>query len=533
MTARKHIRWQLGLVCLLVLACTTAAHAADGDLDRSFGKGGRQITDLGALDQAAAIALAPGGKIVVAGTRLMPAKPSRDFAVARYNRNGSLDRSFSGDGIQTTDLVENDLAYGVAIQRDGRIVVVGESWEVGTVLARYHTNGSLDPSFGTGGIQTAGFGPARDVAIQPDGKIVTAGGSGDFAVARFNADGSPDAGFSAGGLLGTGVAATGSGATSVTLAPGGRIVAAGAATAAAGRGGLDIALARYKGDGGLDASFSADGTLTAGHAGVDDYPNDLTVQRDGKLIAAGQVGLDGFGLFRFNRDGSPDTTFGGDGLRTANVSAGSDAARGVALQPGGKIVVAGAGDGFTLARLRSSGSLDTSFSKDGKQTTTMSRGYDLATGIAVQPDCKIVVAGEADGDFALARYRSACPPGAAQGGLDARARLFGSRSQKLGRFVSVSASCREDPCRVTASGSFRVPQAAPDAATAYALTTVRRTITRKGTRARIALRLGKGARTAISRSLRRGQRVTVKLRVNFRQPDAKTATLRRNVRLKL
>ena len=533
MTSHVRMSWQLGLVCLLVLACPGAARAADGDLDRSFGHGGRQVTDLGALDQATAIALAPGGKIVVAGTRMVPAKPSRDFALARYNRDGSLDRSFSGDGIQTTDIAENDLAYGVAIQRDGKIVLVGESWEVGTALARYNTNGSLDPSFGTGGIQTAGFGPAREVAIQPDGKIVTAGGSSDFAVMRFNADGSPDAAFGAGGLLSSGVAATGRDATSVALAPGGRIVAAGAATTTAGRGGLDIAIARYKGaDGSSDASFSADGKLTAGHAGVDDYASDLTVQPDGKLIAAGQVGLDGFGLFRFNPDGSPDTTFGGDGLRTANVSAGNDGARGVALAPGGRIVVAGDGDGFTLARLRSSGSLDTSFSKDGRQTTTMSGGYDVATGVAVQPDCRIVVAGEADGDFALARYRSACPPGGARGG-DPRARLFGSRSQKLGRVVSVSASCREDPCRVTARGSVRVVQTAPGAATAFALKAVRRTIARKGARARIALRLGKAARAAIRRALRRGPRVTVKLHVSFRQPGAKTTTLRRNVRLKL
>ena len=506
------------------------AHAGARDLDATFSGDGRQLVDIGALDQAAAIALAPDGKIVVVGTRLAPARPSRDIAVVRLRRDGSLDKSFSGDGIQTTNISENDLAYGVAVGRDGRIVVVGESWELGTVLVRYATDGSLDPSFGTGGVQTAGFGPARDVAIQPDGRIVTAGGASAFAIARFNADGSPDLGFGAAGLSTAGAAANG-GATSVALQPDGRIVAAGANMTGAGRGDLDIALIRLSANGSADMSFAGDGTLTAGQPGIDESANDLAVQRNGRIVAAGQVDLDGFRLFRWRRDGVPDATFAGDGSQTTNVSAGSDVARGVALQPGGQIVAVGGGKGFTLARFQSGGSLDTGFSEDGKLTMALNGGYNVAAGVAIAPDCKIVVAGEAGGDFAVARLKSACPAGyEPSGGTPeivgpARTRLYGSRVQRLGRYVRVSASCHEDPCRVTVSGTIRMAS--------LRLKAVSRTIARKGSRATIALRLGTAARAAIRRALRADRRVTVKLRVSFVQPGAMPRSLRRNVRLTL
>ena len=192
--------------------------------------------------------LQTNGKIVVAG------HAGDDFALARYNTNGSLDTTFSGDGKQTTDFGDSDGANAVGLQADGRIVAVGFTGggvNSAFALARYNPNGSLDTSFSGDGKQTTGFGGfarANGVAIKSTGRIIVAGGggaSGDFAIARYNPTGSLDTSFSGDGKQTTDFGGAGERANAVALQGDGNIVAAGVGLGAYAT--RDFALARYKG----------------------------------------------------------------------------------------------------------------------------------------------------------------------------------------------------------------------------------------------------------------------------------------------
>jgi uncharacterized delta-60 repeat protein len=164
-------------VAALMLAFVAPAHALPGDLDPTFGAGGKVTGPLGSDDAAGDMALQPDGRIVEVGTR--STSGGDDFVMVRYLADGSLDTSFSGDGVQTTDLGGTDRAMGVAIQPDGKIVVAGAGGAVGTDIAvvRYKPDGALDTSFSDDGKQITDlnaneYGTA--VAVQPDGGIVVA-----------------------------------------------------------------------------------------------------------------------------------------------------------------------------------------------------------------------------------------------------------------------------------------------------------------------------------------------------------------------
>jgi len=304
------------------------------------------------------------------------------------------------------------------IQPDGKIVVVGRADEFGADdwgAVRYNTDGSLDTSFGSGGKITTGFGgddAAYGVVVQPDGKIVVAGsadasGADDFGVVRYNPNGALDTGFSGDGKQTTDFGGNDPAFEAVVQSDG-KIVVGGATDA---RGTDDFALARYNADGSLDHSYSHDGLQTTDFRGSD-AAQKIAIQPDDKVVAVGSTqprrGGSDFALARYGTNGSLDTSFSGDGLQTTDLGSSDDAALGVAIQPDGKIVLAGISLGnFGLARYQSNGALDPAFSGDGTVTTTFG-GYDLAAGsMAIQPDGKIVAAGgteTADQDFALARY---------------------------------------------------------------------------------------------------------------------------------
>ncbi|MDX3539480.1 calcium-binding protein [Streptomyces sp. MB09-01] len=227
-------------------------NALDGSLDTTFDGDGKVLTSFAGIQgggTAYGLALQADGRIIAAGE--MTEGLVRDFALARYNANGTLDTSFSGDGRVTTDLGSMDTAQDVMVQSDGRIVAVGGSSPGVFSLARYHADGTLDTTFdGDGRVTTNLGGPqggssAYDVVQQSDGKLVAVGGgNGDFALARYLTDGSLDTGFGGG----DGTVATNFGgadlAHSVALLPDGRLVAAGGGGAAE-----DFALARYEGGG--------------------------------------------------------------------------------------------------------------------------------------------------------------------------------------------------------------------------------------------------------------------------------------------
>ncbi len=426
------------LVACVVLAAAllvTPAQAAPGELDPSFGTGGKVLTDIAPNGIAQALALQPDGKIIAVGSA--SGSGESIFALARYNPDGSPDTTFGSGGVVTTDFSFSGVfgggATAVALQPDGKIIAVGSSAFQNFALARYNPDGSLDSTFGSGGKVTTDFGfadaSALAVTVDPDGKIRVAGvrrpfdlTSIDFALARFNADGSLDSTFGAGGkvvspfgpLNGTSIFAE-------RFEPDGKILAAGIAFANFAPFGSngDFALARYNADGSVDTGFGTGGRLTTDFNGSDDEARGVAIQPDGKIVAAGSSGaIPQFALARYNPDGSLDSSFGVGGKVTTNVSPiAGNGARAVAIESGGDVLAAGSAftgvafggsDDFALVRYTAAGALDSSFGTGGTVITDFAGGNDRANALALQPDGRIVAAGFAfDGpvvDFALARY---------------------------------------------------------------------------------------------------------------------------------
>jgi uncharacterized delta-60 repeat protein len=436
-----------GILCGVVFLMPGVLQAAAGDLDPTFGSGGKVVGDFGGTDSAQDVALQPDGKIVIAG-KIGDTSGAVDFGVARYNADGSLDTTFGGGtGGVTTDFDgQNDEARALALQPDGKILVAGDAYvgpgpssEIDFALARYNSDGTLDTTFGGGtGKVTTDFSAldhAHDLVIQPDGRIVIVGqaspGGIVFAVARYQPDGTLDATFGAGtGKVTTDV--TGGGfdvAYAVALQSDGKILAAGDVQAPGPGTSEELAVVRYNADGTLDAGFGSGGKVRTDVTPESDQAHGIVVQPDGKILIAGFAFRD-FVVARYLSDGSPDPTFGGgSGRVTTDFGAAflGDRAWDIALRPDGKILAAGNGAGpggeidFALARYNSDGSPDPTFGGGlGRVTTDFNlssdRSDDTIEAIALQPDGRVVAAGgavfitgmSATFDVALARYLGEC-----------------------------------------------------------------------------------------------------------------------------
>lgn len=309
------------LVALLFsFSPTNHVQAAAGDLDPTFGEGGKVATTIsGAVDLAKAVAIQTDGKLIVVGLTFNGI--IGDFALVRYNTDGSLDATFGQGGNVTTDFFGDiDEPFAVAIQPDGRIVVVGSALNTEGItnfaLARYNADGSLDSTFGSGGKVTTDFsgnGSISDAALQADGKIVVAGeagssGLGDFALARYNANGSLDATFGQGGKVATDFFGGLDRANSLVIRPDGKIIAGGVASVDASFAGF--ALAEYNLDGSLNSTFGTGGKTTTNFFGALDFINAIALQPDGKIVAVGSAqrpsGGSAIALARYKSEGSFD-----------------------------------------------------------------------------------------------------------------------------------------------------------------------------------------------------------------------------------
>ena len=332
-----------------------ARYNSNGTLDTRFDRDGKLNTDFGINDndQGSTMAIQADGKILVAGTRASMLT-GNDFALARYNSNGTLDTSFDRDGKVTTDFGGLDLVNTMAIQADGKIVVAGSTgnFSVGNdfALARYNSNGTLDTSFDRDGKLTTNFGGAdiaTSMAIQADGKIVVAGGTGisEFAVARYNSNGSLDTSFDRDGKLTTDFVSNYASATSMAIQADGKIVVAGVSSMSSG----NFALVRYNSNGSLDTSFDRDGKLTTDFGG-NDMATSMAIQADGKILVAG-ASSGNFAVARYNSNGSLDTSFDGDGKFTANFG-GNGGARSIAIQADGNVLVGGMSNNTNFALVR-------------------------------------------------------------------------------------------------------------------------------------------------------------------------------------
>jgi len=415
----------------LLLGLPVSAFAAPGDFDPSFDADGRVLTHFSGFEAANTLLVQSDGKLVAGGFSNASNPSSNDFALARYNPDGSLDTSFGTGGRVLTAFGGQDFIIALVQQADGKLVAAGGSnvrGDLDFALARYNPDGSLDPSFGSGGLVITEFGGGGErveaLIQQPDGKLVAAGVTGiggsdsprDFAMARYNSDGSLDTGFGFGGRLLTFLgAATDDFAFALVQQPDGKLVAAGGTDALGSN--AAFALVRYNPDGSFDTTFGVGGgVLTPFGGGV--AARALVRQPDGKLVAAGEssaTGIPDFTLARYNPDGSLDASFGIGGLVFTDFGGNTDdVAEELVLQPDGKLVAAGGSNAtgrfdVAMARYLPNGSLDTSFGAGGLVRTDFGSTFPrFFIGLALQTDAKVITAGQSDAsgdlDFALARY---------------------------------------------------------------------------------------------------------------------------------
>lgn len=379
------------------------------------------MTDFeGDNDEATAIAIQSDGKILVAGYAKTTSN-SNDFALVRYNQDGSLDTSFGTNGKVTSDAVGSDYANAIAIQGDGKIVLAGYTTSGGVkfFIVRYNDDGTLDTSFGTNGMLhtdiTSGENDiAYGVAIQGD-KIVAVGYTGtsaDIAIVRYNEDGTPDTSFDTDGIVTTDIDSANNYGRAVVIDSNNILVG--------GDFGNNnkLFVLRYSSNGTLDTSFNSNGYVTTHIGSGYTYGNSLFLDLDGKILIAGdaKVGTPAyydFAIVRYMANGDLDTTFGTGGIVTTNFNEtnSNDYAYAVKVDSSGRIIVAGHTElsgfyDFAVARYDSNGNLDSSF---GKKIYDLGSGDDHVSCMAIQSDGKIIVAGRTKNtatdktDFALIR----------------------------------------------------------------------------------------------------------------------------------
>lgn len=385
---------------------------SDGSLDTNFGSEGIVVTSVRNEDKVTGLIIQPDGKLVVAGyadSCSLFGDACEDFALVRYSSDGALDTSFGDGGIALTDFGSRaDRARTLIIQTDGKLVAAGSYYDTsnrvtGLAMAYYNTDGSLDSGFGSGGkVATHIIDVAYALANHPDGKLVAAGSvddgfNMDFALVRYDLTGSPDTSFGSNGKVVTNfiVADFGYGggdAYALVIQPDGKLVVAGSTSSH-----KYFAVVRYNPDGTLDNSFGSKGRVITNFGAENTIAKALLIQPDGKLVAAGVSGYK-FAAARYNPDGTLDQTFGAGGIITTSLGTGSSA-NAVAIQPDGKLVLAGSNLGrFALVRYNSDGSLDISFGAGGIVTNSFSSS-DSANDLVIQADNKLLVAGRK-----LARY---------------------------------------------------------------------------------------------------------------------------------
>lgn len=410
----SHPRTAVGTALACAVLFVPPALARDGDLDPGFGTNGTTVVEFGSAATAFGLAIAPDGRIVLGGT-VEAGASGTDFAVARLTRDGLPDPDFSFDG-RTTAAVGTGAAYdgsfNVIVQADGKIVLIGEGPDTDVAmddsdfkLVRFNTDGTLDASFSGDGKAFIEFNlgglnsdRALDAVQLPNGKLIVVGSvevadsDTDIAVVRLNVDGSRDTSFDSDGRLtfSFNLDATFRSeiASGVALDANGRILIAGAAA----NGGLsanDFAIARLLPNGALDPDFGGDGRITVAFdlgGSLEDTALELTLAEDGSIFVSGGVRDSGydFGVVKLQPDGTPDPTFGSGGKATVAFDLGDtndDIAYGGVLQSDGKFIFTGFAGAPTpdiaLARLDVDGTLDPTFGFAGKQIIPLDLGGNL------------------------------------------------------------------------------------------------------------------------------------------------------------
>jgi uncharacterized delta-60 repeat protein len=321
-----------------------ARYWSNGAIDSTFGTAGKVTTDMYGGNGAYAALVQTDGKIVIVGTGYVG-----QFGIVRYDTTGALDLTFAGSGWNMVGVGDPCYAYGAALQPDGKILVAGRVARGGNdniMVMRFNTNGSLDAAFGSSGIVETEFGgneEAYGVALQSNGKIVVVGSNynADFLVVRYKSNGTIDSTFGTNGKVLTPVGSSYDNAYSVAIQADGKIVVGGYATFTYSQ----FAVVRYDTSGVLDPTFNSTGIASTWFGYGHDIPYSVAIQSNGKIVAAGTVtnvsGEYDFGVVRYNSNGTYDNTFGSSGLVRTDPGSVLDYGNAMAIAPNGKIVVAG------------------------------------------------------------------------------------------------------------------------------------------------------------------------------------------------
>ena len=380
----------------------------------------------GAVDVAI---LSDGRYLVLSGVNTATTGQDIDFALTRYNADGTVDSSFGTDGTVITAVNgNNEAAHALAVQDDGRIVVVGSytpTASTDSIVLRYNADGTLDNTFDGDGMAMFSLSATssdvlRDVAIDSNGNIVATGYgsvSGDERayVIRLTTNGSLDSGFASGGVFEYATAGEDVRANALALTSDGGITIAGSETRA---GVTDAFVLRLLDNGMPDASLNGSGVATLVFSGANGSANALAIDGQGRIVLAGTTDLSGSGdtyVWRLEADGSPDATFGSSGTGIALVAAGSpfEGVSDVAIQSDGRIVVVGnayngSNNDISVIRFTQSGQLDTTFDGDGLVRTALGTGTDAGRAVAIAPNGQLIVVGNTTsavyGDSVILRY---------------------------------------------------------------------------------------------------------------------------------
>lgn len=435
---RKAHSMLLSIFGLLIGFCfqvNAQVGTCSGCLDATFGSGGNGLvaTNIGSSSNAAAMAFetvtqngVPVQKIVAA---VQVSGSSSYFAVARYNMDGSLDTTFNGSGLFVTNVI--GYIYAVAVQSDGKILLGGNAIAVGVTLVRVNTDGSLDTSFGSGGMtvipnpkkSSVGM---KGMQVQNDAKIVVGGNLGSVGtVWRFMPNGTSDTTFGSGGAASI---SFGSGSTMFPRAVSLQnvtvngtveqmIVTCGSVVLGNGKNQHSVfALLRLTPSGQVDMTFGSGGVISTNFPGL---PLALTIDSSNRIVAVGEANTTGayvVAAARYNANGSADTSFGSNGYTSFPILTNSHGYA-VALQSDDKIVIGGPATNtgsplqMFVARLTTTGVLDGNFGTGGYAIPNFSSFGDnegVGYAVLVQPaDGKIVLGGgvaPSPSGVGLARY---------------------------------------------------------------------------------------------------------------------------------
>lgn len=381
----------LGIPLVVLSLMAKVVVASGSDLDPTFDGDGVAVPFSGEDANLREITIQQDGKIVLAGYSEHPSGPDQGI-LARLNTDGSLDTTFGLGGIVSLYNGEQNRFRALSIQDDGKIVTGGNR-DTNLLLARYNSNGVLDSTFGHDGVMTTTLQTQsyiRDLTIHDDGTIAVSGVGGEYGmlVAQFSPIGTHDTSYGDNGVVFFPFSRF-LDSPSLDIQADGKIVAGGLYDGS----NRDFVVTRMTTDGVLDGSFAGNGFDPFDLFGVDNWLYDSELQNDGKVVLGGYTESGGLThtLVRHNTDGTLDTSFNGSGYVMTTVPGGSGYAIAIEFQDDGKIVTA-SGPNFTVVRHNIDGSLDTTFGSMGFSQYQYD-SYTSVKTLAIQNDGKIIVAG--------------------------------------------------------------------------------------------------------------------------------------------